>query len=112
MPIGVRSGTDCIGVIEYWNEDLFYTCHSTKLENMEFLKAMERHRRRQPYIRNYWAQWKSLAVRNGVLEDNWESSNRQSQRAQIVLSRSRMKNVQTELRVHGGSSGHLGVNKP
>jgi hypothetical protein len=49
-------------------------------------------------------------VKNGILERNWESAIRRSQLAQIVLPRSRVKDVLTEL--HGGSSGgHLGVNK-
>jgi hypothetical protein len=60
--------------------------------------------------KSYWAQCKSLAVRNGVLELNWESANGRSRIAQIVLPQSRVKDVLTEL--HGGSSGgHLGVNK-
>jgi hypothetical protein len=25
--------------------------------------------------KSYWAQWKSLAVRNGILQRNWESAN-------------------------------------
>jgi hypothetical protein len=37
---GVRSGTDWIGVIEYKNEDLFYSAIQQKWKNMEFLKAM------------------------------------------------------------------------
>jgi hypothetical protein len=31
---------DWIGVIKYWNEDLFYSDIQQKLKNMEFLKAM------------------------------------------------------------------------
>jgi hypothetical protein len=27
-------------VIEYWNKDLWYSCHPTKMEVMEFLQAM------------------------------------------------------------------------
>jgi hypothetical protein len=30
---------------------------------------------RSPTYGSYWAQWKFLAVRNGVLEGNWESTN-------------------------------------
>jgi hypothetical protein len=30
---------------------------------------------RNPTHKSYWAQWKSLAVRNGVLECNWISAN-------------------------------------
>jgi hypothetical protein len=29
---------------------------------------------RSPVYRRYWAQWKSLAVRDGVLERHWESA--------------------------------------
>jgi hypothetical protein len=65
---------------------------------------------RSPTFKSYWAQWKSLAVRNGVLERNWESANGRSKVAQIVLPRSRVEDVLTEL--HGGpSGGHLGINK-
>jgi hypothetical protein len=65
---------------------------------------------RSPTYKSYWAQWKSLAVRNDVLERNWESANGRSQVAQIVIPRSRVKDILTEL--HGGPSvGHLGVNK-
>jgi hypothetical protein len=65
---------------------------------------------RSPTYKSYWAQCKSLAVRNGILERNWESANGRSQIAKIVLPRSRVKEVVTEL--HGGSlGGHLGVNK-
>jgi hypothetical protein len=66
---------------------------------------------RSPTYKSYWAQWKSLAVRNGILERNWEFANGRPQIAQIVLPRSRVKDVQTKL--HGGSSGsHLGPTKP
>jgi hypothetical protein len=36
-----------------------------------------------PTYKSYWVQWKSLAVRNGIFERNWESANG---RAQISLS--------------------------
>jgi hypothetical protein len=65
---------------------------------------------RSPTYKTYWAQWKSLAVRNGTLERTWESANGRYQIAQIVLPRRKEKDVLTEL--HGGSSGgHLGDNK-
>jgi hypothetical protein len=35
---------------------------------------MERHRRPQPTHKSYWAQWKSLAVTNGILQRQWESA--------------------------------------
>jgi hypothetical protein len=56
------------------------------------------------------AHWKSLNVRNGILERNWESADGRSQIAQIVRHWSRVKDMLTEL--HSGlSGGHLGVNK-
>jgi hypothetical protein len=64
---------------------------------------------RSPTYKSYWAQWKSLAVRNGILQRNWESANGRSQVDQIVIPRSSVEDVLTEL--HGGPSGHLGVNK-
>jgi hypothetical protein len=66
---------------------------------------------RSPTYKSYWAQWKSLAVTNGIFERNWESASGRAQIAQTVLPRSRVKDVLTEL--HGGTSGsNLGVNKP
>jgi hypothetical protein len=59
---------------------------------------------------SYWAQWKSLAVREGILEHHWESADGPSQIAQIVCPRSRAKDVLHELHC-GLSGGHLGVNK-
>jgi hypothetical protein len=64
---------------------------------------------RSPTYKSYWAQWKSLAVRNGILECHSESADGQSKIAHIILPRSRANDVLTEL--HGGPSGHLGVNK-
>jgi hypothetical protein len=55
----------------------------------------------------YWAQWKSLAVRNGILERHWESADG---RSKIISPRSRVNDVLAELHV-GPSGGHLGVNK-
>jgi hypothetical protein len=49
-------------------------------------------------------------VRNGILVRNWESANGRSQIDQIVLLRSRINDVLTEL--HGGpSGGHLRINR-
>jgi hypothetical protein len=59
---------------------------------------------------SYWAQWKSLTVRNGLLERHWESADGRSKLAQIVLSRSRVNDAITELR-GGLLGGHLGVIK-
>jgi hypothetical protein len=63
-----------------------------------------------PTYKSYWARWKSLAVRNGILEHNWESANGRSKIAQIVIPRSRVKDVLAELH-DGPSGGPLGVNK-
>jgi hypothetical protein len=52
---------------------------------------------RSPTYKSYWVQW------------NCESADGRSKIARIVLPRSRVKDVLTEL--HGGPSGHLGVNK-
>jgi hypothetical protein len=63
-----------------------------------------------PTYKSYWTQWKSFAVRDGVLKRHWESTNGRSKIAQVVLPRSRVDDVLAEL--HGGPSGdHLGVNK-
>jgi hypothetical protein len=50
--------------------------------------------------RSYWAQWKSLAVRNGILEHHWEFADRHSKVDQIILPQRRVDDVLTEL--HGG----------
>jgi hypothetical protein len=65
---------------------------------------------RSPTYKSYWAQWKSLAVRDGILERNWGSANGRSKIAQIVVPRSRVKDVLTELH-DKPSGGHLAVNK-
>jgi hypothetical protein len=60
--------------------------------------------------KSYWTQWETLAMNNCILQRQWESANGQSEIAQIVLPRSRVKDVLTEL--HGEpSGGHLGVSK-
>jgi hypothetical protein len=65
---------------------------------------------RSPMYKSYWAQWKSLAMRNGMLEHNWESANGRSTIAQIVISWSKVEDMLTEL--HDGlSGGHPGINK-
>jgi hypothetical protein len=63
-----------------------------------------------PTYKSYWAQWKSLAVRNGILERNWESVNGRSTIAQLIIPRSKVKDVLTELQ-DGPSGGHMGINK-
>jgi hypothetical protein len=52
-----------------------------------------------PTYKSYWAQWKSFAVRNSILECNWESASGQSKIAQIVIPRSRVKDVLTNYMV-------------
>jgi hypothetical protein len=55
-----------------------------------------------PTYKSYWVQWKSLAVRNGILECHWNSAEGRYKIAQIVIPRSRVNDVLTEL--DGGSS--------
>jgi len=63
-----------------------------------------------PIYKSYWAQWKSLVLRNGVLVRHWESTDGKKKTAQVVIPRSKVKEVLAEM--HGGTSGgHLGVNK-
>jgi len=60
--------------------------------------------------KRYWAQWKSIAMRNGVLERHWESVDGKKESAQIVITHGNVKEVMVEM--HGGTSGgHLGTNK-
>jgi hypothetical protein len=53
-----------------------------------------------PTYETYWAQWKLLAVKDGIWESNWESANGHSKIAQIVLPRSRIPDVLMD--VHRG----------
>ena len=63
---------------------------------------------RGPIYKSYWAEWKSLALRIGVLVRHWESADGKKT-AQVVIPNSRVKEVLTE--IHGGTSGvHLGSN--
>jgi hypothetical protein len=65
---------------------------------------------RSPTYKSYWAQWQSLAVRDGVLERHWESADGKTKTVQTVIPRSKIMEVLAEM--HGGpSGGHLGVNK-
>jgi hypothetical protein len=61
---------------------------------------------RSPTYKSYWDQWKSLAVRNGILQRNWESADGRCTVAQIVMPLSKVKDVLTEL--HDRSSGVIG----
>jgi hypothetical protein len=65
---------------------------------------------RSPTYKCYWVQWKSLAVGNCIQERKKESTNGQSQIAQIIIPRSRVKELLTELHC-GPSGGHLDINK-
>jgi len=60
--------------------------------------------------KSYWAQWKSLVLRNGVLVRHWESADGKKKTAGVAIHHSKVKEVLAEM--HGGTSGgHLGVNK-
>jgi hypothetical protein len=58
---------------------------------------------------SYWAQWKSLTVRNSILQHHRESTDGRYKIVQIVFLRSSMNNMLTEL--NGRSGSHFGVNK-
>lgn len=45
------------------------------------------------FYKSCWAQWNSLAVRDGVLEHNWELTDRRTKTAQIVLPSRKVKEV-------------------
>jgi hypothetical protein len=65
---------------------------------------------RSPTYKRYCAQWKSLVVRDGVLERLWQSADGRIKTAQVVIPRSKVKEVRTEM--HGGpSGGHFGISK-
>jgi hypothetical protein len=63
-----------------------------------------------PTYKSYWAQWKSLVVRDGVLESLWESVDGRTKTAQVVIPHSKVKEVLTEMHWEP-SGGHFGVNK-
>jgi hypothetical protein len=62
-----------------------------------------------PTFKGYWAQWSTLVVIDGIVKQHWESADRWFERAQIVLTQSKVKKVMGE--VHGESSGPLDVNR-
>ena len=63
-----------------------------------------------PIYKSYWAKWKSLTLRDGVLERHGESADGKKKTAQIVIPHSKMKEVLAVM--HGGTTGgHLGANK-
>jgi hypothetical protein len=49
-------------------------------------------------------------MRDGVLDRHWESADGRTKTAQIVIPRSKVKEVSTEMH-EGSSGGHLEVNK-
>lgn len=55
--------------------------------------------------KSYWAQWKSHALRDGVLECHWESADGKKT-AQIVTPRSKVKELLAEMirNIHRASS--------
>ena len=60
--------------------------------------------------RSYWAQWKSLAVRDSILIRYLESTDCWKKTVQRIVPRSKVKEVLEE--IHGGSyGGHLRANK-
>ena len=56
---------------------------------------------RGPIYKSYWAQWKSFALRDGVLERHWESADGKRNTAHIVIPHSKVKEVLAEM--HGGT---------
>lgn len=65
---------------------------------------------RDPTYKSYWAQWDSLQVKNGVLIRIWQSPDGKTITDQVILPRSKIKEVLEEM--HSGvSGGHLGVNR-
>ncbi|XP_046663083.1 uncharacterized protein K02A2.6-like [Homalodisca vitripennis] len=65
---------------------------------------------RDHLYKSYWAQWDSMKIKNGVLIRIWEAPNGKRKIEQIVLPRSKRREVLMELH-NGASGGHLGVNK-
>lgn len=63
-----------------------------------------------PIYKSYWALWKSLTVRDGMLEHDWELADGTNKIAQIVILRSKVKEVLVEMD-RATSGGHLGTNK-
>lgn len=60
--------------------------------------------------KNYWAQWKSLVIHNGLLCRKWETTRGHDSYLQLVLPRLKVKEILQEF--HGGvTGGHLGVKK-
>jgi hypothetical protein len=47
--------------------------------------------------KTYWAQWKSLAVRDGVLERHWESADGKTKTAETVIPCGKVREVLAEM---------------
>jgi hypothetical protein len=62
---------------------------------------------RSPVYKRYWAEWKSVAVRDGVLKRQCESADGKTRTAQIVIPQSK---VIAEIH-EGAPGGHPGVRK-
>ena len=57
---------------------------------------------RGPIYKSYWAQWKSLALMDGVLVRHWESADGKKKTVQVIVSQSKVDEILTEL--HRGTS--------
>jgi len=66
---------------------------------------------RGPIYNSYWAPWKSLAVRDSMLERHWELAVGKKKMAQIVIPRNKVKEALAEMH-EGTSRGHLELTKP
>jgi hypothetical protein len=60
--------------------------------------------------KSYWAQLKSLMVRDGMLEHHWDPADGRMQTAQMAIPSSNVKEILAEMH-RGTSGGHLGANK-
>ena len=63
-----------------------------------------------PDTKLYWAQWKSLSIRQGVLHRDWETAAGDTTVPQLILPRILRKEVFTQLH-NTPTSGHLGISK-
>lgn len=63
-----------------------------------------------PTTKRYWNLWDSLELRNGVLYRRWEDADGKSSRLQLLLPKSRVKEVLQELH-SSATGGHFGVTK-
>ena len=63
-----------------------------------------------PDTKLYWAQWKSLSIRQGVLHRDWETAAGDTTVPQLILPKILRKEVFTQLH-NTPTSGHLGISK-